>query len=299
MKLTNTLPYKGDPSDTLQLFPKYNLHLLCCRYWWLKKWEYRELSFPYWRIYYNSTKGAVIKSGNIKHELMPDKIYLIAPNTSYSTYLFDHKIPSKGYALKGGRITSGSIDNTSNCIKHLFIHFNIGIPYDNVSPGIFTFEVTHHIREKINIITNHLSIDNTQFSFYSFLAIQSLISNLLSDINERNWELLSRDYRILNTLNYIENHLHQDLSNVILSGICQLATNAFTRLFKEEVGMSPQNYVRQKRINDACVQLHHSEDSIDEIAINTGFSNRYHFTRIFKQVTGLSPAKYRKEFKIS
>jgi len=90
----------------------------------------------------------------------------------------------------------------------------------------------------------------------------------------------------------------KDLSNEALADICKLATNAFTRLFKNEVGISPQRFVKRKRINSACVMLHHTDYSIDKIASKTGFVNRYHFTRIFTQITGLSPAKYRKEFRI-
>jgi len=294
------IPDKGDPSDILQLFPKYNLQLLCCRYWWLKQWEFQELAFPYWRIYYNAREGAYVESEGITHHLKPEKIYLIAPNTSYSTHLFDNILPKKGYSLEGGRISTPTNYDRSDqkTIEHLFIHFNIGIPYDNVSPGIFSFELTDHLKDKINIIINHLSMDSTQFSFYSFLAIQSLISDLLSDIDENCWELLAKDYRILNTLSHIENNSDKDLSNEALADICKLATNAFTRLFKNEVGISPQRFVKRKRINSACVMLHHTDYSIDKIASKTGFVNRYHFTRIFTQITGLSPAKYRKEFRI-
>ena len=301
MPTLSQIPDQGDPSDILQLFPKTNLQLLCCRYWWLKHWEFRELAFPYWRIYYNMQEGAFIETGGKTYSLHPQKIYLIAPNTSYSTHLFDHPLPQKGYALTGGRITTkkpSPIRAAADTIEHLFIHFNIGSPYDNVSPGLFSFDLTPHLQEKIHLIVNHLSVDNSQFSFYTFLAIQSLITDLLSDIDENCWELLAKDYRILNALSYIENNTDKDLSNETLADMCQLATNAFTKLFKDEVGVSPQRFVKRKRINTACVMLHHSDDSIDEVAIKSGFANRYHFTRIFSQLTGLAPAKYRKEFRI-
>nr|WP_321412390.1 AraC family transcriptional regulator [uncultured Carboxylicivirga sp.] len=302
MKNSLHLPYKGDPSDILQYFPKYNLQIHCCRYWWLERWQYRELSFPYWRIYYNNKKGAFITSGDKTIELLPNKIYLIAPNTSYSTHLFNHKIPIKGYDLKGGRITSeyrSTNPNTSLFIEHLYIHFNIGFPYDNISPSILTFDISTHLMNKINAITKHLGIDNKEFSFSTLLTIQSLIIDLLAEVNTKQWELPTGNHHILESLNFIENNIHNQLSNRTLSEKCRLATNTFTRLFKQETGMSPQNYVRQKRIDTACILLHHSDESIDEIATKTGFTNRYHFTRIFKQVTGISPAKYRKEFKIN
>lgn len=294
------LPDKGDPSDILQLFPRLNLQLLCCRYWWLTKWEFRELAYPYWRIYYNKQKGASIVSDGHTYTLTPDKIYLIAPNTSYSTCLFNQKTPKTGYALEGNRIGkhNSSPPSDKDKVEHLFIHFNIGIPYDNISPGIFTFELTPHLEDKIEIITSQLNVDSSHINFYSFLAIQSLISDLLSEININCWELLAKDYRILDILSYIENNNDKNLSNKVLAEKCQLATNSFTRLFKEEVNISPQSFVKQKRINNACVKLHHSDESIDAIAQQTGFVNRYHFSRIFKQVTGLSPARYRKEFRI-
>lgn len=300
MNPNSKVPHKGDPSDILQLFPRLNLQLLCCRYWWLTKWEFRELAYPYWRIYYNNQEGASLVSNGQTYALTPDNIYLIAPNTSYSTYLFDHKVPKTGYALKGGRIDKHNtgVMPGDRIIEHLFIHFNIGIPYDNVSPGIFPFELTPHLKEKIEIITSHLNVDSSRITFYSFLAIQSLINDLLSEMNNNCWELMARDYRILNVLSYIESNNSRDLSNEILAEKCQLTTNAFTRLFKDETGVSPQRFVKQKRINKACVMLHHSDNSIDTIAQVTGFMNRYHFSRIFKQVTSLSPAKYRKEFSI-
>lgn len=301
VNIQRKLPDKGDPSDILQLFPKYNLQLLCCRYWRLTKWEFRELSFPYWRIYYNSTGGAFFNYKGIKHELLPSKIYIIAPNTSYATHLFNHKIPKDGYAFEGERIGQ---DNTTtpqasaNAINHLFIHFNIGMPYDNISPGIFTFDLNPHIESNINIIINHLNVDSTHFNFYTFLAIQSLIVELLTKIDENKWDLLAKDYRVLNVLEYIENSLAKPLSNENLAERCHLSTNAFTRIFTDEVGISPQRYVKRKRIDAACVLLHHTDNTIDEVAVTTGFANRYHFTRIFSKTTGLSPAKYRKEFRI-
>lgn len=301
--MTNAIkvPDKGDPSDILQLFPRYNLQLLCCRYWWLQKWEFKELSYPYWRIYQNNTPGASIISLGIEYELRPDKIIMIAPNTSYSTKLHNKHIPEKDDTLVGGRIgeemqKEGTPDEAY--IHHLFIHFNIGLPYHNVRPGIFEFELNDHLKEKLSVIQEHLNVDYARFSFYSGLAIQSLISDLLSAIPESRWDLMSKDYRILDMLEYIDDTISGDLSNKMLAKQVSLATNAFTRLFSHEIGMSPQRFVKKKRIDKACVLLHHSDKSIDLVAEETGFSDRYHFSRIFKQQTGISPAMYKREFRM-
>lgn len=295
------IPDKGDPSDVLQLFPHYNLQIHCCRYWWLQQWEFKELSFPYWRIYHNNGEGAVLLYGDEEYALTSDKIIMIAPNTSYATRLYDHKIPNSGYSLKGGRLNQDMIEEQlkmGKCILHLFIHFNIGMPYDNVSPGVFVFKLTDHLKEKLDIIKKQLTYEYTRFSFHTSLSIQSLIGDLLSDLPELSWDLITKDYRILEVLKYVENNVKNDLDNKVLAIKIKMATNAFTRLFTKEIGVSPQKYVKKKRIDKACILLHHSNLVIDEVAMRTGFADRYHFSRIFKQITGVSPAKYKKEFGI-
>ncbi|MDX2430389.1 MAG: AraC family transcriptional regulator [Bacteroides sp.] len=302
--MVNTLskvPDRGDPSDVLQLFPRFNLQLLCCRYWWLRHWEFRELSFPYWRIYHNSHEGAVIIYNGTEYALRADKILMIAPNTSYSTRIGDFLIPENAYHIEGGRLGKGQSEESyiqSGCILHLFIHFNIGVPYDNVSPGVFEFELTDHLQEKLFVIKKHLNEDFAKFNFYTVLAIQALISDLLSFIPESNWDLMSKDYRIIHVLAHIESNLNRTLSNDSLADQASMACNAFNRLFTEELGVSPQRFVKKKRIDKACALLHHSSYSIEQVAAETGFADRYHFSKIFKHLTGLSPARYRKEFSV-
>ncbi len=299
MNIYQKIPDKGDPSDVLQLFPSFNMQLHCCRYWWLQQWEFKELSFPYWRVYHNSYSGAVILYNGKEYALTPNKIIMIAPNTSYATRLYNHTIPDTGYSIKGGRINSDFPESKAieqQSILHLFIHFNLGMPYDRVSPDIFVYELTDHLKDKLMIIKRHLNYEHSRFSFYTSLTIQSLINDLLVDLPQKSWELVSKDSRILDVLNYIENNVNGNLNNTVLAQVTNMATNSFSRLFNEELGVYPQKYVKKKRIDKACILLHHSNLSIDEIAIRTGFADRYHFSRIFKQIANISPAIYKKEF---
>lgn len=294
-------PVKGDPSDIQQAFPSFNLQLHCCRYWWLRQWEFRELSFPYWRIYHNNNDGAVLIHKGTEYCLCPNKLILIAPNTSYSTRMYDRKIPQSGFSLKGGRVNTELYQNkiiSAKHILHLFIHFNLGMPYDNIAPGVYVFDVSQEMRKKIKIIEEHLFSKHQRFSFEALLAIQTLVCHLLSELPSGSWESISKDKRILEVMNYIDDNIEHDLSNNALASIAKLATNAFTRLFTEEMGMSPQRFVKKKRVDKACILLHHSHTSIDEVASHTGFADRYHFSRVFKQITSVSPALYRKDFGI-
>lgn len=81
-----------------------------------------------------------------------------------------------------------------------------------------------------------------------------------------------------------------------LSGI-HLSPDHFRKLFKKETGMTPLEYLIQKRIDYARELLSLQKINrykIKEVAILCGFDDQYYFSRLFKKVTGFSPAEYRK-----
>ncbi|MDR0347932.1 MAG: AraC family transcriptional regulator, partial [Tannerella sp.] len=291
--------YTGDPSEIIQSFPKLNMQILCCRYWWIKHWEHRELSFPYWRIYNNAQQGAFMEYNQQCYDMKPDILYLIAPNTNYSSRIHNYPTPREGYKLQGGRI-SEITDKTREelisrgAIEHLFIHFTLGYPYDHVAPGIYSFKMDESRENKIIQIREYLTKNVAQFNFTVFLTIQSLIYELLFQMGEKKWKYPIRDVRIAKVISFIENNIGKEFSNTSLADLAHMSTNAFACLFKEETGATVQNFIKSKRIHAACLLLLHTHQSIDEVAEKTGFANRYHFTRIFSRVTGITPGKYKK-----
>jgi AraC family transcriptional regulator len=88
---------------------------------------------------------------------------------------------------------------------------------------------------------------------------------------------------------YIHEHLSQDLKLLELSAIAQLSPYYFLRLFKQRMGITPHQYILQQRIEKAKHLLRHSQLSIAEIAVRTGFSDQSHLTRCFKRRVGITP----------
>jgi len=82
--------------------------------------------------------------------------------------------------------------------------------------------------------------------------------------------------------------------NPELANIVSMSTESFIRLFKRWTGETPMRYVQQVRMREACRLLADTDSSIDEIALQTGFPDRFYFSRVFKRHTGHSPAAYRK-----
>jgi AraC-like DNA-binding protein len=303
MSESNSSPrvFTGDPSQVVQVFPKFDIQVLCCRFWWLKNWEHARLSFPFWRIYYNFQEGATVIYMGKEYPLTPDKVYLIAPNTDYASRLFDHPIPQEGHTLVGGSMSYVDEEQlgqifSEGAVEHAFIHFLLTYPYVNFRPGIFEFPADAEIVIKFRRICEALKKNNKKLDMNVYLTLHSLITGLLSELDLSKWIHSSTDGRILKAISYIESHLSGPLPNEQLAKLACITPNSFARLFKEEIGITVQQFIRQKRVDMACSLFLHTNLSIDEVALRTGFSNRYHFTRIFREVTDITPGRYKKNF---
>ncbi|WP_107850681.1 helix-turn-helix domain-containing protein [Oceanimonas marisflavi] len=93
---------------------------------------------------------------------------------------------------------------------------------------------------------------------------------------------------------YIRQHLHRKISVTQLAGCVFLGESQFHQLFKEQTGLSPYQYVLQKRLTEACRLLTSSQHSLADIAQRCGFSSQSLFTQVFSRNLGVTPARYRK-----
>jgi AraC-like DNA-binding protein len=288
----NTYESKIDPSGIKQKFVPINLKVHCCRYWKLNEWEYQNMSFPFWRLYYNTIEGARVSYKNETVHLNPDIVLLIPPHTSFSTSL-RHKI-SEG--LSGNRIESvEELSNLRNIgmVDHFFVHFNLSFQFDNVSSGLYSFEADQNVQEILNHLRFSLIEDGKFFNQSNSLLLYHLILKLVCQIDKKQWNKRHTDARVLKIIDYIDNNYHKEMSNEFLAQKVNLAPNSFLRLFKQSMGITIQRYIQQTRINKAILELSSSDVTIDQVAQRCGFSERYHFSKVFKRVAGISPARYR------
>jgi AraC family transcriptional regulator len=96
--------------------------------------------------------------------------------------------------------------------------------------------------------------------------------------------------RLKQVLEYIHENLGQSLSLTELANIANLSPSRFTRVFRQEMGLSPHQYLIQARIEQAKHLLRSRGNvSISRIAHQVGFSDHSHFTRHFKRIVGVTP----------
>ena len=67
----------------------------------------------------------------------------------------------------------------------------------------------------------------------------------------------------------------------------------FSRVFKQSMGMSPTNYIAERRVERAKELLNDTELPIAEIALRSGFSSQSHFHTAFRKLAGTTPRVFR------
>jgi AraC-like DNA-binding protein len=232
-------------------------------------WTFSNVSAPYWRFYWGATLGGEVLYNHKTTVLKPGNLILIPPNTCFST-------------------------KAHSAFEQFFVHFVANPPFDRVRKEIYTFLMTEYIQAKILAIKDLLPTDQDNMHFK--LLLFSLIYDSLLEIPQDAFlpDNIAYDPRIMKIVKLLNENTSWVFSNEELAGKVNMSVNGFIRLFSTETGTSPLQYSRCKRIEKACLLLHFSKQSIDEIARRTGFQDRYYFSRVFKQITKTSPSKFRK-----
>lgn len=102
------------------------------------------------------------------------------------------------------------------------------------------------------------------------------------------WETIER------SLDFIEEHLEEEIKIEALADTAALSPFYFQRLFKRLVHKPIQEYIKLRRLARASDALRDTERRILDVAIDYGFSSHANFTRAFKDAYAITPEEYRR-----
>ena len=96
------------------------------------------------------------------------------------------------------------------------------------------------------------------------------------------------------TLDFIEEHLNEDISTEYLAGLAALSPFYYQRLFRRLVKKPVGEYIKLRSMAKATELLLNKDQRILDTALDLGFSSHEHFTRCFKETFGITPEEYRR-----
>jgi transcriptional regulator GlxA family with amidase domain len=91
-------------------------------------------------------------------------------------------------------------------------------------------------------------------------------------------------------------HLEEDLRVEKLAEKAAMSPRNFARVFREEVGVPPAQYVEELRVEAARRRLEQTGDTMEGVAAACGLGTSVSLRRAFHRTLGVSPLDYRERF---
>lgn len=254
---------------------------------------------------HNYIELTFVLEGECKYELN-GKIYnvsqndllFINPGYSHTTILTDEKNPPVLFAIGFTDINLNGIDMPENTFSFK------DIPLVYSCPDELTAEIRKIIDEILLEKTNCLP--GRYFYMHACLVQLILIivrfiykfdtkrnSLIISEVNEETLSVRGKKQIVEDICTFMSEHYSEKISLEAIASNMYLSPIYISKLFKEETGDSPINYLISIRLKKAASLLTNSSLSISEISALVGYENTYYFNKLFKKNYGQTPGEYR------
>lgn len=237
----------------------------------LRNWNHAHVFDPFWRIYYNSKKGAHIECGQRRIDLGPRQILIVPANVVYETFLEAREV------------------------SHMFLHFLVDPMVMPMRDGPIEVPLRSVTRALLaDFIQGLEEGDSPKSQLQGLALLHHLFAPLIGEASGS-----GKRPEVLKVIREIEARPHAFLSARQMAAFAGMSLRNFQRHFHETAGKTPAQYLTEARLREAARRLARTDLSVEEIAEGLGFANRFHFSRLFHSFTGNPPAAFRKSHRLN
>ena len=138
-------------------------------------------------------------------------------------------------------------------------------------------------------------------SYVRDMEINAYLSKLFSLLMADSWHpgegrVGTKKTNLLEIKQYLDAHYAEKITLHDLAERYFINKYYLTRVFKEQFGVSINNYLLSVRITSAKNALRFTDKSAEQIGQECGIGDVYYFSRVFKKVEGVSIREYRKQW---
>ena len=185
-------------------------------------------------------------------------------------------------------------------------------PFETPGEPIRFFEKTYDADEQITAIFSKLRkmVNEKDAEYKRSIDLDHLYTQLIErlirihygiydTISRRTYVKPSTGVELYRRLciakDYMDTQYTSDLTLENISKHCFLSVSHFKKLFKEYYGITPHQYIINKRLEKAKELLTHSEMPVRNICSTIGFENTSSFIRLFRNSYSQTPLSYRQQ----
>lgn len=196
------------------------------------------------------------------------------------------------------RLEADRIESCENLYKLQYIsnnyHAKAGCVFrnndDEKLAEVLIMQIAREFRDKAE---DYLIIRNC-ISILLNLIARNIIKSETSDLQENR-----KAFSIMKIIAYIQEHIKdRDKTNIqTIAAHFGISGNYFGEYFKQQTGISYQEYLLDYRLKLVETYLKYSSVRLSEIAYELQFSDESHLSKLFKKYRGITPGAYRKKLK--
>jgi AraC-like DNA-binding protein len=110
---------------------------------------------------------------------------------------------------------------------------------------------------------------------------------------QRSQDIIEPFHVFRNAIEYLQAHFMDEIRIEHLARLSNMSLSTFERKFKQHFALTPKQYILRMRVHEACRLLPGSQ-SIERVALDTGFGGQSYFTLQFRSVVGITPKQYQR-----
>lgn len=225
-------------------------------------------------------------------------------------YIVDGHEGSNGYPFQDEEhlllsIKSGDAEMCSAYLDSIFSYFvcadsnDVNLIDTVIYINALVAEIQKLIISKINFTKEfkifHLDAASRVISFADVQELRRELKEAVTEVidifkdNHRD-----KNRRIISQVEkYILNHYYTEITLEDMAESVLLSPQYFSKIFKEQAGMSFIKYLTKVRMKEANILLENSNLKISEISQKVGYNNPDYFLRVYKKFYGVTPSRYR------
>ncbi len=154
-------------------------------------------------------------------------------------------------------------------------------------------DIAQTMKDEMLYIVNHKDASPFHLIGHLYLFIDALLrSSNSTQITKGN---TLRDFYIKEAISYIEQNFQNEITIENIAKFCGLNRSYFGKIFHENIGKTPQEFLISYRMTKAAELLKLTDLQVADIGNAVGYPNQLHFSRAFKNVYGKPPRQWRYE----
>lgn len=154
-------------------------------------------------------------------------------------------------------------------------------------------DMANRIKDELLYIANHAQASSLNLMAHFYLYLDALIETSASKQRVRG--LSQQGFYIREAIHFIDQYYRDNIRIEQIASFCGLNRTYFSRLFKEVMGQTPQEYLARYRVTKAMELMRNTDMSIGEIASMVGYPNQLYFSKVFRKVQGMPPRAWRQQ----